>query len=125
MVEKPMKEVVLGYEPSSELVHIFHGLSFAYTDAQRKWILKRDGGEPQMRGYSEDKGWYNNREDYCEIPNDPCPHPEVNHLVNQADGGEDTPWNGITLGKCQHVGVCPSGHIKEQIALKRGLKHGR
>lgn len=116
------QEFLSPIEPSNEMVFFMHGLSFALTDKQRKWILARDGGEPQMRGYDEARGWHNAREDYCEIPDQPCPHPEVNHVKNQADGGTDDATNLITLGKCQHVGVCPSGHIKESIALKRGFR---
>lgn len=118
---------------SAELLHhsqeIAFGLSLAlpvlmsFTKRQREWILRRDDYEPQLRGYSEERGFYNAREDYCKDPENPCTHLEVNHIVNQADGGTDDPFNGITVGKCQHVGYCPSGRIRDEIAKKGS--HGK
>lgn len=88
----------------------------ALTDKERRSIRDgRDEGEPQLPLYSEELGWA--LLGYCDEPKD-CNHLEVNHIVNQADGGTDDPYNLITIPKCIHVGVCPSGLIKEEFALK-------
>lgn len=98
-----------------------------YTKKQREWVLNRDGHESQQRGYDESRGFHNDREDYCQTPEEPCPHLDINHIVpfTQAiEGGytEDqanAPDLLITLAACMHRGICPSGKIKSSIALRR------
>jgi hypothetical protein len=76
----------------------------------------RDENQPQLPLYDEKLGW--NLLGYCAEPKD-CNHLEVNHITNQSDGGvDDDPRNLITIPKCIHVGVCPSGLILDEYALK-------
>lgn len=63
-----------------------------------------------MRHYTEQKGWYKNEN--CPYDGRPCSHLEIHHITPVAEGGTNDPDNLITISKCEHVGVCPSGRIK-------------
>lgn len=91
-----------------------------FTKKERNSIVfGRDEGEPQLPLYDESIGWA--LLGYCDEPKE-CDHLELNHITNQSDGGPDDPYNAITIPKCIHVGVCPSGKIKDEYALKRGKR---
>lgn len=74
----------------------------------------RDKGKPQLPLYDENTGWA--LLGYCAQPLD-CNSLEVNHIVNQNDGGDDDPRNLLTIPKCIHVGVCPDKKILYRYAL--------
>ena len=75
----------------------------------RQDILKRDSNQSQMRHYSEEKGWYKNKN--CEYDGEPCGHLHVHHLKTRRQGGDDEPENLLTLSECEHNGRCPSERI--------------
>lgn len=85
----------------------------ALSEKERRIILDRDNRKPQLPIFQDDEVIYG----YCDRPQQ-CPHLEVNHIVNQADGGTDDPKNLITIPKCVHVGICPSGLIKDKYAKR-------
>lgn len=76
------------------------------TAKERLKIIERDNGEPQMRHYDENRGWWTGG--YCELL---CQFLQVHHIDTQRNGGGNTPDNLITLAQCEHTGVCPARQI--------------
>lgn len=89
----------------------------ALTKKQREAILERDNHTSQMRHYSEEEGWHTGG--YCEDGGEGCSHLAVHHIKPQREGGSDEPENLITLFECEHVGRCPSGKIRDNLAKKK------
>ena len=88
------------------------------TPKQRRAILERDNHTPQLRHYSEEKGWH--KGGLCsDGEQGKCDHLHVHHIKPQgvmkdANASRDDindPYNLITTGACEHTGVCPSKKI--------------
>lgn len=80
-----------------------------FTRKQRNAILERDGNDSQFRHYTEEKGFHTRG--YCKTPKEPCDHLEVHHIKPRRVGGDADPRNLVTVSKCEHVGICPSGRL--------------
>lgn len=81
----------------------------AFTEAERKAILKRDNFTSQLRHYTEEGGFKPPKG--CIYDGKPCTLLQVHHIDTQRNGGGDTPDNAITLYQCEHVGKCNQGRI--------------
>lgn len=80
------------------------------TKAQREAILQRDEHTSQMRHYSEDRGFYNNKA--CPYDNNLCTSLQVHHIQPRRAHGGNEPENLITIFECEHVGRCKDNRIK-------------
>ena len=81
----------------------------AFTEAERKAILKRDNFTSQLRHYSEQGGFKPHKG--CIYDGKPCTLLQVHHIDTQRNGGGDTPDNAITLYECEHNGRCTQNRI--------------
>lgn len=82
-----------------------------FTEKQRRWIIARDDERSQMRHYSEESGWHVKNPSTCRHCGGEGCQLHVHHIVPQRVGGEDSPYNGITLYQCEHIGRTPTGLI--------------
>jgi len=81
-------------------------------------IRERDGYTSGMRHYSEERGFYQNKN--CPYDGKPCSSLQVHHIEPVRKGlflrksGQEIndPDNLITVFECEHVGHCKDGRIR-------------